>query len=127
MTATHHGENVHPRQAALTPELRCYYDAAQHRHLRPHCQGVAVVAYGPTRLCATCDTMRSAVGRTHAPRPVPGAELDRLIDAARVVADADHELARAARAARHAGASWAQIGDALGLTRQAAQQRWGRP
>jgi hypothetical protein len=28
--------------------------------------------------------------------------------------------------ARDAGASWQQIGDALGVTRQAAQQRYGR-
>ena len=127
MTATHHDDNVHPRQAALTTELRCYYDEAQHRQHRPHCQGIAVVAYGPTRLCATCNAMRSATGRTHAPRPLPGAELRRLIDTAQVVADANHALAHAAHAARQAGASCAQIGDALGLTRQAAQQRWGHP
>ena len=127
MSTHQHNDHVHPRQAGLTPELRCYYADAEHRDLRPHCQGVAVVAYGPTRLCATCDAMRSAVGRTHAPRPVPGAELAQLIVAAQVVADADHQLARAAHTAREAGASWLQIGDALGLTRQAAQQRWGRP
>jgi len=109
----------------LTGALRCYYDDARHRQLRPHCQGVAVVAYGPTRLCATCDAMRSSVGKGTVGRPVPGAELGRLIDAARNAADADNKLDRAARAARHAGASWTQIGDALGLTRQAAQQRWG--
>ena len=56
------------------------------------------------------------------PRPLPGAELARLIDAA----DAANQLDRAACDARHAGASWAQIGDAVGLTRQAAHQRWGR-
>jgi hypothetical protein len=72
-----------------------------------------------------CDAMRSSVGKGMAPRPVPGAELGRLINAAHAAADADAELAHAARAARDAGASWAQIGDALGLTRQAAQQRWG--
>lgn len=125
MTAIHqHGNN--PRQGALTEELRCYYDNARQRDQRPYCQGVAVVAYGPTRLCAACDAMRSAVGRTHAPRHLPGAELGRLIDAARAVDEADRKLTDAARAARAAGASWAQIGDALGLTRQAAQQRWGR-
>jgi hypothetical protein len=115
---------VNPRQQALT-ELRCHYDADEHRHLRPHCEGVAVVAYGPTRLCATCDRMRSAVGRTHIARPLPGAQLARLVDAALAVAQAETELADAASAARAAGASWSQIGDAVGLTRQAAQQRWG--
>lgn len=116
---------AHPRQPALTGALRCFYDAARHRQLRPDCEGVAVVAYGPTRLCATCDAMRSAVGKGTAPRPVPGVELGRLIDAAHAAAQAERQLAYAAHAARDAGASWAQIGDALGLTRQAAQQRWG--
>jgi hypothetical protein len=104
--------------------LRCYYDEARHRQLRPDCQGVAVVAYGPTRLCASCDTMRSTVGKGTAPRPVPGVELGRLMTAALIAADAEHQLALAALTARDAGASWTQIGDALGLTRQAAQQRW---
>ena len=85
---------AHPRQQALTGALRCYYDDARHRQLRPHCEGVAVVAYGPTRLCAACDAMRSSVGKGTAATPVPGAELARLIDAARAAADADHHLAR---------------------------------
>jgi len=59
------------------------------------------------------------------PRAVPGVELGRLIAAAHAAVDADSELAHAAHAARQAGASWTQIGDAVGLTRQAAQQRWG--
>lgn len=117
-------QRSHPRQQPLTDELRCYYDDAPHRPLRPHCDGVAVVAYGPTRLCATCDQMRSSVGKGTAARPLPGVELARLIDAARAAVDAEHELDRAARAARHAGASWTHIGDAVGLTRQAAHQRW---
>jgi hypothetical protein len=116
-----------PRQPALTGALRCYYDDPRHRPLRPHCQGVAVVAYGPTKLCAACEQMRSSVGKGTIPRPLPGAELARLIDAARAAADANNRLAEAARAARDAGASWTQIGDALGLTRQTAQQRWSRP
>jgi hypothetical protein len=104
-----HDQPAHPRQQVLRGALRCYYDDA----------------YGPTHLCATCDAMRSAVGKGTVPRPVPGVELGRLIDAAQAVADAERDLASAAHAARDAGASWAQIGDALGLTRQAAQQRWG--
>ncbi len=118
-------EPADTRQGSLTADLRCYYDQARRRQLRPHCEGVAVVAYGPTRLCATCDVMRSTVGKATVPRPVPGAELAALIDAARLAADAGRQVDNAADAARTAGASWAQIGDALGLTRQAAQQRWG--
>ena len=120
-----HDQPAHPRQQVLTGALRCYYDDPRYRKLRPDCAGVAVVAYGPTHLCATCDAMRSAVGKGTVPRPVPGVEFGRLIDAAQAVADAERDLASAANAARDTGASWAQIGDALGLTRQAAQQRWG--
>ena len=116
---------VHPRQQVLTGALRCYYADARHRPLRPHCEGVAVVAYGPTRLCASCDAMRSAVGKGTAGHPITGTELARLIDAARTAADANNHLAHATRDARRDGATWTQIGDALGLTRQAAQQRWG--
>lgn len=116
---------ANPRQQPLTDALRCYYDDARHRDLRPHCQRVAVVAYGPTRLCAACDAMRSSVGKGMVPRPVPAAELGCLIDAARTAADAANELALAAGNARQAGATWSEIGDAVGLTRQAAQQRWG--
>lgn len=122
-----HDQPAHPRQAALTGALRCVYHTPQHRKLRPDCDGVAVVAYGPTVLCASCDLRRSTVGKGMTPRPVPGLELGRLLAAANAAADAEHQLADAAHAARVAGASWAQIGDALGLTRQAAQQRWRRP
>ena len=118
---------AHPRQEALTSELRCYYDDARHRPLRPHCEGVAVVAYGPTRLCTSCNAMRSSVGKGIVAHPLPGVELARLIAAAHTAADAANHLDRAAHDARHAGASWAQIGDAVGLTRQAAQQRWRHP
>jgi hypothetical protein len=129
MTSTANADHAaaDPRQGSLTDGLRCYYDDPRHHAQRPDCEGVAVVTYGPTPLCATCDAMRSSVGRGSIARPLPGAELADLIDAAQAAADAQHRLGEAARAARHAGASWTQIGDALGLTRQAAQQRWSRP
>jgi hypothetical protein len=121
-----HDQPASPRQQALTGALRCFYDAPNHRKLRPDCDGVAVVAYGPTTLCASCDLRRSTVGKGMLPRAVPGFELGRLIAAAHAAAHADSELADAAHAGRQAGASWTQIGDAVGLTRQAAQQRWGQ-
>ncbi len=114
----------HERQGSLTA-VRCYYDQDRHRRNRPHCEGVATVAYGPTVLCADCDKRRSAVGRTNTARLIPGAALDRLADAAAASTDPDRNLAAAAHAARDAGASWAHIGQAVGVTRQAAQQRWG--
>jgi hypothetical protein len=119
-----HEQPAQTRQQALTGALRCFYDAANHRKLRPDCDGVAFVAYGPTTLCHSCDLRRSTVGKGMVPRPVPGIELGRLIGAAHAAAHAESELADAAHTARQAGASWTQIGDAVGLTRQAAQQRW---
>lgn len=51
----------------------------------------------------------------------------RIHDAAEVRRLADHLLAVAVEAARADGATWAQVGEALGTTRQAAFQRFGRP
>lgn len=107
--------------------LSCFYRSERHRYLRPHCQGVAVVAYGPIALCAMCDAMRSGVGKGMVARALPGAELAQLAEASRTLGEAQQALDRAGRLARMAGASWAQIGDAVGVTRQAAQQRWATP
>ncbi|MGL4178456.1 MAG: hypothetical protein ACRCSN_20560 [Dermatophilaceae bacterium] len=50
----------------------------------------------------------------------------RIIAAREGVARADRELHDAVRAARAAGDSWLSIGMALGVTKQAAQKRFGR-
>lgn len=50
----------------------------------------------------------------------------RIIAARRNVAQAEDDLRKAVQAARDAGRSWALIGSALGTTRQAAFQRFGR-
>jgi hypothetical protein len=86
---------------------------------------VGTVAYGNIVLCSSCDKMRSAVGRTQVARRLPSAELAELIAAAAGLAGAQERLGRALAGARSAGASWAQVGDALGISRQAAQQRYG--
>ena len=39
----------------------------------------------------------------------------------------NNAIAQAVHGLRDAGYSWAEIGSRLGVTRQAAQQRWGRP
>ena len=41
--------------------------------------------------------------------------------------DVDDAIARAVTGLKESGYSWAEIGSRLGITRQAAQQRWGRP
>jgi hypothetical protein len=118
---THRAER---RQDALAASLSCYYAQGASPGPRPHCDGIAVVAYGNIALCASCDQMRSAVGRTDAPRPLPAAQLHRLMAAAQTLAQAENDVAQAVRQARQGGASWTHIGDALGVSRQAAQQRW---
>jgi len=55
------------------------------------------------------------------------AAIARIHDALAVQQHADRVLAAAVDAAREAGGTWQQIGDALGTTRQAAFQRFGRP
>jgi hypothetical protein len=85
---------------------------------------VGVVAYGSTVLCQNCDRMRSAVGRTDAPRKLAGTELVELVAAATELGRAEGRVEWAVRAARAAGASWAEVGDAVGTSRQAAQQRF---
>lgn len=113
------------RQDALTARLRCWYASPSRRAERPQCLGVGVVAYASIVLCAECDKMRSAVGRTQVGRSLPGAELVELVDAAAQLSSAEERVGCAVRAARGAGASWGQVGDAIGTSRQAAQQRFG--
>lgn len=50
----------------------------------------------------------------------------RIIAARKDLAEAERALANAVTAARQAGDSWTIIGAALGTTRQAAYQRFGR-
>ena len=51
----------------------------------------------------------------------------RILAARQHIADAEAELRNAVKAAREAGDSWTIIAAALDTTRQAAQQRFGRP
>jgi hypothetical protein len=55
----------------------------------------------------------------------PAERLSAVRDAARDAARATTALATAVRAARSNKATWAEIGDATGMTRQSAHQRWG--
>lgn len=54
------------------------------------------------------------------------AHFRRILAARKAVADAEQELRDAVHAAREAGDSWTVIGAALGTSRQAAYQRFGR-
>jgi hypothetical protein len=44
-----------------------------------------------------------------------------------LAAEIDTAISQAVTGLRAFGYSWAEIGSRLGITRQAAQQRWGRP
>ena len=52
--------------------------------------------------------------------------IERVVDAARAVDAAEAALLDTVRASVTAGDSWAVIGTALGISRQAAQQRFGK-
>ena len=44
-----------------------------------------------------------------------------------LAAEIDDAISQAVKGLRASGYSWAEIGSRLGITRQAARQRWGRP
>jgi DNA-directed RNA polymerase specialized sigma24 family protein len=64
---------------------------------------------------------------TAAGRRVATGDVDALPDLARLVHDLDTALLTAVTGLRAFGYSWEQIASRLGVTRQAAQQRWGTP
>ncbi len=106
----------------------CLYAADPAR--RPGCQVTAVVRRGTVPLCASCDALRSSVGKgqpgTAIPAPPgPASLLDWISQAHARLADAEAEVAAAVTRARQHSHSWAAIAGRLGTTRQAAQQRFG--
>jgi hypothetical protein len=116
------------RQRGIDGPVRCHY--ADDPAIRPDCSLTATVRYGDLALCPSCRSRRSTVGKGEIARPLPaGPAVDVLswIDQAhRQAAAAEHTLDAAIVRARQAGVSWAQIGDRLGVSRQAAQQRLAR-
>lgn len=69
--------------------------------------------------------MLSRMIRSYGRRVAEADEVD-LGDMARLSAELDAAMATAVRGMRERGVSWAYIGSGLGITRQAAQQRFGR-
>ena len=105
----------------------CHYAADP--AARPGCQVTAVVRRGTVPLCASCDALRSTVGKGQpgTPIPVPAAAsvLGWIGQARTRLADAEAEVTAAVTRARQHGHTWAAIAVCLGTTRQAAQQRFG--
>ncbi len=118
------------RQAGLDGPLPvlCYYAADPAR--RPGCAVTAEVVIGPVALCGACERARSSLGKGVAARRLPpGPAVDVLAwvgEADAVAGQVQARLAAAVRRARLRGHSWAEIAGRLGVTRQAAQQRFGR-
>jgi hypothetical protein len=63
--------------------------------------------------------------RGHARRVAAG-DADALADMTGLSAELDEAITQAVTGLRNIGYSWAEIAVRLGVTRQAAQQRWGR-
>ena len=116
------------RQGPVDTE-RCFYAADPTS--RPECTLTAVVRYDATVLCATCQPRRSTVGKGTVAVALPGRPALDVLDwvgAARdQAAVAQRTLNASVTRARHAGHSWTAISTRLGITRQAAQQRFGTP
>ncbi len=112
----------------MPPPIRCLY--AYSPADRPNCQLLAAVAYGTISLCTACKERRSTLGKGQASRQLPVREpdpLNLLAEAYTQVVTATEQLNSAVIRARQHHATWTAIATVLGITRQAAQQRFARP
>ena len=107
--------------------LLCHYAGDPAR--RPGCTLTGEVLIGQIALCRPCAQARSTLGKATVPTPLPpGPAFDVLgwvAQADAAVRQAQHHLATTVTRARQNGRSWAEIAGRLGVTRQAAQQRFG--
>jgi hypothetical protein len=105
--------------------VRCLY--AFRPADRPNCRLTASVTYGTTALCSACDLQRSTLGKGQPGKPLPDTEpepLGLLTDARRQFIAAREQLNAAVTRARQHHTTWTAIASELGITRQAAQQRF---
>jgi hypothetical protein len=58
-------------------------------------------------------------------RRVAGGDVEGLADLLSLAGEVDRATDTAVRGLRESGSSWGEIASGLGVTRQAAQQRWG--
>ena len=58
-------------------------------------------------------------------RRIAAGDVERLRDLVALAEEVDHATDTAVAGLRRVGYSWAEIASRLGITRQAAQQRWG--
>ena len=104
----------------------CHY--ARDPARRPHCTLTAQIRFGTVALCGSCAAARSTLGKGMAAVPLPPGPavdvLDWVADASLAAGQACRDLDAAVTRARSAGYSWARIAGRLGVTRQAAAQRY---
>lgn len=104
----------------------CHY--ARDPARRPHCTLTAEISLGAVALCGSCAAARSTLGKGMAAVPLPPGPavdvLDWVADASLAAGQARRDLDAAVTRARSAGCSWARIAGRLGVTRQAAAQRY---
>lgn len=97
---------------------------------RPDCEHRAVVAYGRIALCAYCTTRRSTVGKGMVGRTLVQGRSWTALLAVEAAVDrlraAEAELTDAVAEARSKGHSWGELGRSIGVSRQAAQQRFSQ-
>jgi hypothetical protein len=117
------------RQGSLALPVRCHYAGELVR--RPQCSVTAEVRYGDIALCSSCAAARSSVGKATTPMPLPPAPqvdvLGWIADAHAAVTESQRQLAAAVSRARAAGHTWTAVAGQLGISRQAAQQRFSQP
>jgi hypothetical protein len=123
---TQPGAASRSRQRGPDTPVRCHY--AGDPALRPYCTLTAEVRLGPVALCGSCAAARSTLGKGIIPQSLPPGPaidvLDWVADARAAASQARRDLHAAVTRARTQGRSWTQIAARLGITRQAAQQRF---
>jgi len=116
------------RQRDIDSTVRCLH--ATDPVPRPHCTITATIRVGPVALCSCCYRRRSNVGKGQPSVPLQAAPpldlLDWISTAHQALEHAEQTLQAAITRARQNETTWAEIGTQLGVSRQAAQQRFTR-
>ena len=100
--------------AALTPHLPPRRGRRAGRADRPAVENSDYTAF-----------LRRAI--RSAGKRVGGGDVDGLADLLSLAGELDRAIDAAVRGLRAAGYSWGEVASRLGVSRQAAQQRWGDP
>ncbi len=106
----------------------CHY--ARDPDRRPHCTVTAEITLGLVALCGSCAAARSTLGKGIAAVPLPPGPaidvLDWVAGAHAAACQARADLTAAVARARSRRCTRAEIAARLGVTRQAAAQRFGQ-